>query len=177
MDYEEIWQRVKHMSLRDREQLAYEVSIVLKTSNEEGNIIGYVHPHYYFEAKAIHEILFYPPHSQKELEDKDGSCFKALKQVIEDDNEIHLQVKRYHWLPRIINDWRESKVVKSYITSRFNCEALSSWYQILPGKSLAGERPRSLFIWDGDGGEVFYKMTACRNVGNTEYLTFDKSER
>lgn len=177
MDYEEIWQKVKNMSLRDRKQLAYEVSLALKTVNGEGNIIGYVHPHYYFEAKAIHEILFYPPHSQKELEDKDGSCLQALKEVIEDDNEIHLQVRRYHWLPRIINDWRESKVVKSYITSRFNCEALNCWYQILPGKSLAGERPRSLFIWDGDGGEVVYKMTACTNKDGYEQMTFSKMEK
>lgn len=160
------------MSLHDRKQLAYEVSRSLKSSNEEGEVIGYVHPHYYFDAKAIHEILFYPPHSQKELEDKENIYYKALKRVVENDNEIHLRLKRYKWMPRFINDWREGRIVKSYICSRANEEYVNAMYRILPSKSFAGERPRSLFVTLKNGDEVVYKMTACNYKDGCEQMTF-----
>lgn len=177
MEYEEIWQKVKDMSLRDRKQLAYEVSRSLKSSNEEGEVIGYVHPHYYFDAKAIHEILFYPPHSQKELEDKENKYYKALKRVVENDNEIHLRLKRYKWMPRFINDLREGRIVKSYICSRLNDEYVNTNYRILLSKSLGGERPRSLFITSENGNEVVYKMTACNYQDGCEQMTFSKMEK
>lgn len=170
MTYEEIWQKIKDMSLRNRKLLAYEMTL-------KGFNVGYIHPHYHFDAKSVHDILFYPPNSQHEMKDKDGKNYKALKEIVENDKEIHVCIKRHNWLPGFINDWREGKVVKSFITSRFNHDALNIWYQILPGRTLAGERSRSLFIWDGDGGEVAYKMTACKNDGNTEYMTFEKNEK
>lgn len=158
------------MSQRERKQLAYEMTL-------KGFNVGYIHPHYYFDAKSVHDILFYPPNSQHEIDDKENKYYKALKEIVESDNEIHIRIKRPKWLPRFINDFREGKVVKSFITSRFNCDALNSWYQIVPGKSLAGERSRSLFIWDGDGGEVIYKMTACNDKDGYEQMTFSKMEK
>jgi hypothetical protein len=44
MTYEEIWQKIKRMGQRDRKQLAYEMTL-------KGLNVGYVHPHYYFDAK------------------------------------------------------------------------------------------------------------------------------
>lgn len=52
------------MSQRDRKQLAYEMTL-------KGFSVWYNHSHYYFDAKAVYDILFYAPHSQQELEDKD----------------------------------------------------------------------------------------------------------
>ena len=52
------------MRLRDRKQLAYEMT--LKDLN-----VGYVHPHYYFEAKGVHTIFFYSKGSQHGTDDKD----------------------------------------------------------------------------------------------------------
>ena len=52
------------MRLRDRKQLAYEMT--LKDLN-----VGYVHPHYYFDAKGVLTILFYPKGSLYETVDKD----------------------------------------------------------------------------------------------------------
>lgn len=170
MTYEDILQKIKKMSQRDIKQLAYEMTL-------KGFNVGYIHPHYYFDAKAVHDILFYPPNSQHEIEDKDGKYYNALMEIIENDKEIHIRVKRYTLLPRFINNWREGNVVKSYIRSRVQESYVNAFYRILPGKSLAGEHSRSLFLWDGDGGEIVYKMTACRNEGNSEYLTFEKSER
>ena len=115
MTYEEIWQKIKRMGQRDRKQLAYEMTL-------KGLNVGYVHPHYYFDAKGMHTILFYPKGSQHETDDKDGKYFNALKEIIENDTEIHVRVKRYVWLPRFINDWREGEIVKSYICSRYNDE-------------------------------------------------------
>lgn len=60
MTYEDIWQKIKSMSQRERKQLAYEMTL-------KGFNASYIHPHYYFDAKAVHDILFYPPNSQKEL--------------------------------------------------------------------------------------------------------------
>ena len=157
MTYEEIWQKIKRMGQRDRKQLAYEMT--LKDLN-----VGYVHPHYYFDAKGVHTILFYPKGSQHETDDKDGKYFSALR------------VKRYAWLPRFINDWREGEIVKSYICSRYNGEWVNRWYRILPGKSLAGERPRSLFLWDPEENQIIYKMTACHTDNNVQEMTFLKTE-
>ena len=108
MTYEEIWQKIKSMSQRDRKLLAYEMTL-------KGLNVGYIHPHYYFDAKAVHDILFYPSYSQREIDDKDGTYYTALKDIIENKKEIDVSIKRYVWLPRIINDWREGKIVTAYI--------------------------------------------------------------
>lgn len=113
MTYEEVWQKIKCMSQRDRRLLAYEMTL-------KGFDIGYIHPHFYFDAKTVHDILFYPSNNQREVDDKDGTYYNALKNIIENDNEIHVRIKRYVWLPRFINDWREDKIVKAYICSRNN---------------------------------------------------------
>ena len=88
MTYEEIWQKIKRMSQRNRRLLAYEMTL-------KGFDIGYIHPHYYFDAKAVHDILFYPSNSQHEVEDKNGKYYNVLKDIIENDKEIHIRVKRY----------------------------------------------------------------------------------
>ena len=169
MTYEEIWQKIKRMGQRDRKQLAYEMTL-------KGLNVGYVHPHYYFDAKGVHTILFYPKDSQYETDDKDGTYYNTLKEIVENDEEIHVRVKRYAWLPRFINDWREAEIVKSYICSRYNCEWVNRWYRILPGKSLAGERPRSLFLSSQNGNQLVYKMTACHTDNNVQEMTFLKME-
>jgi hypothetical protein len=120
--------------------------------------------------------LFYPSDSQHEIEDKDGTYYNALKRIIENDEEIHVQVKRYSGLPRIFNDWREGKIVKDYICSRINEKYVNAWYKILPGKSLAGERPRSLFLTLSNGSEVVYKMTECSHKNGYELLTFSRTD-
>lgn len=157
------------MSQRNRRLLACEMTL-------KGFNVEYIHPHYYFDAKAVHDILFYPSNSQHEIEDKEGTYYNALKEIIENDKEIHVRVKRYAWLPRIINDWRESKIVKDYICSRIHDEYVNAWYRILPGKSLAGERPRSLFLTLSDGREVVYKMTECSVKHGYELLTFSRTD-
>lgn len=180
MTYEEIWQKIKRMSQRDRKQLAYEMTL-------KGFKVGYIHPHYYFDAKAVHDILFYPPNSQHEIKDPPKPSLKrrgkslreyyeALKEIMEDDKEIHIRVKRYTLLPRFINNWREGNIVKAYILSRIHESYVNAYYRILPGKSLAGEHPRSLFLWDGDGGEMVYKMTACTSKNGYEEMTFQRME-
>ena len=169
MTYEEIWQKIKSMSQKDRRLLAYEMTL-------KGFAVGYIHPHYYFDAKAVHDILFYPSDSQHEVEDKDGTYYNALKKIIENDEEIHVLVKRYSWLPCIINDWLEGKLVKDYICSRINEEYVNAWYKILPGKSLAGERSRSLFITLTGGMEITYKMTECSHKNGYELLTFSRTD-
>ncbi len=157
------------MSQRNRRLLAYEMT-------HRGIEVGYIHPHYYFDAKAVHDILFYPSNSQHEIEDKNGTYYNALKEIVENDKEIHVQVKRYSGLPRIFNDWREGKIVKAYICSRVNEEYVNAWYKILPGKSLAGERPRSLFLTLSNGSEVVYKMTECSHKNGYELLTFSRTD-
>ena len=156
MTYEEIWQKIKRMSQRNRRLLAYEMTL-------KGFDIGYIHPHYYFDAKTVHDILFYPTNSQHEIEDKDGTYYNA-------------RVKRYKWLPKFINDWREGKIVKDYICSRINEEYVNAWYKILPGRSLAGERSRSLFITLTGGMEITYKMTECSHKNGYELLTFSRTD-
>lgn len=94
----------------------------------------------------MQDILFYPSHSQHEVEDNDGTYYNTLKDIIENDTEIHIKFRRYSCLPRFINDWREGKIVKTYICSRVNEKYVNAWYKILPGKNLAGERPRTLFL-------------------------------
>ena len=169
MTYEEIWQKIKSMSQRARNLLAYEMTL-------KGLNVGYIHPHYYFDAKAVHDILFYPSYSQHEVDDKDGTCYKALKEIIENDKKIHIRIKQYAWMPRIINDWREGRLVKAYICSRVNEKFVSAWYKILPNKSLAGERPRSLFLTLLNGSEVVYKMTECSHKKGYELLTFSRTD-
>ena len=168
MTYEEIWQTIKKMGQRNRNMLSYEMTL-------KGFNVGYIHPHYYFDAKAVHDILFYPSNSQREVDDKDGTYYNALKNIIENDNEIYVRIKRYVWLPRFINDWREGKIVKDYICSRINEEYVNAWYKILPGKSLAGERSRSLFITLTGGMEITYKMTECSHKNGYELLTFSRT--
>lgn len=170
MTYEDIWEKIKAMSQQDRKMLAYEMTL-------KGFNVGYIHPHYYFDAKAVHDILFYPPNSQHEIEDKDNKLYTALKDIMKDDKEIQVGVKRYAWLPRFINNWREGNIVKTYIRSRVHESFVNAYNRILPGKSLAGERPRSLFLWDGDGGEMVYKMTTCNFKDGYEQLTFERMER
>ena len=64
MEYEDIWRKVKDMSQRGRKMLAFEMTT-------RGFDVGYIHPHYYFDAKAVHDILFYPSDSQHETDDQD----------------------------------------------------------------------------------------------------------
>lgn len=68
-----------------------------------------------FDAKAVHDILFYPQNSQYEIDDKENKYYKALKEIVENDNEIHVRIKRQKWLPRFINDYWEGKVVKPFL--------------------------------------------------------------
>lgn len=167
MTYEEIWQKIKRMSQHNRKHLAYEMTL-------KGLNVGYIHPHYYFDAKEVHDILFYPSNSQHEIEDMDGKYYNALKDIIENDKEIHIKFRSCSCLPRFINDWREGKIVQDYISSRINEEYVNAWYKILPGKSLAGERPRSLFLTLSNGSEVVYKMTECSHKNGYELLTFSR---
>ena len=169
MIYEKVWQKIKCMSQRDRRLLAYEMTL-------KGFDIGYIHPHYYFDAKAVDDILFYPTNSQHEIEDKDGTYYNALKQIIENDKEIHIKFRRCSCLPRLINDWCEGKILKTYICSRVNEKYVNAWYKILPGKSLTGERPRSLFLTLSNGSEVVYKMTECSHKNGYELLTFSRTD-
>ena len=169
MTYEEIWQKIKRMSQRNRRLLAYEMTL-------KGFDIGYIHPHYYFDAKAVHDILFYASNSQHEIEDKDGTYYNALKQIIENDKEIHIKFRRCSCLPHFINDWHEGRLVSAYICSRINEEYVNAWYKILPGKSLAGERPRSLFLTRSNGSEIVYKMTECSHKNGYELLTFSRTD-
>lgn len=165
MEYEEIWERVKRMGRQERRMLACEM-------RRKGFDVGYVHPHYYYDAKAVHEILFYSARGQYEIDDKDFMLYQALKEIMEDDSEVNVCFKRYAWLPRFVNDLREGKAVRNYILSRFNGEAIGAYYRILPGDSLAGERPRSLFITTKDGSTTVYKMTACKCNNSRELMTF-----
>ena len=157
------------MSQLERKLLAFEM-------NTRGFDVGYIHPHYYFDAKGVHTILFYPKGSQHETDDKDGTYYNTLKEIVENDEEIHVRVNRYVWLPRFINDWREGEIVKSYICSRYNGVWVNRWYRILPGKSLAGEHHRSLFLWDPEENQIIYKMTACHTDNNVQEMTFLKTE-
>ena len=169
MTYEEVWQKVKNMSQRDRKQLAYEMTL-------EGFHVGYIHPHYYFDAKAVHDILFYPSNNQREVDDKGGTYYNALKNIIENDNEIHVRIKRYVWLPRFINDWREDKIVKAYICSRINEKYVNAYYKVLSDKRITGERSRTLFFTMSDGSEVIYKMTECSHKNGYELLRFSRTD-
>ena len=169
MTYEEIWQKIKSMSQRDRKHLAYEMTL-------KGLNVGYIHPHYYFDAKAVHDILFYPSYSQREIDDKDGTYYTALKDIIENKKEIDVSIKRYVWLPRIINDWREGKIVTAYICSRINEKYVNAYYKVLSDKRITGERSRSLFLTMSDGSEVVYKMTECSHKNGYELLTFSRTD-
>jgi hypothetical protein len=170
MEFEEIWQKIKRMNHREREMLASEMQ-------QKGFNVGYIHPHYYFDAKAVHDILFYPPHQQHEIEDKDNKYYQALKEIMEDDRNIHVCFKRSKLFPRFINDNREGKTVKGYIGSRYNGDSVNALYRILPGDSLSGERPRSLFITKSDGSEVVYKMVSCKDNKGYQLMTFQRLDK
>lgn len=98
MTYEEVWQKIKCMSQRDRRLLAYEMTL-------KGFDIGYIHPHFYFDAKTVHDILFYPSNNQREVDDKDGTYYNALKNIIENDKMRYMCVSNdmfgYHVLSMI----------------------------------------------------------------------------
>lgn len=167
MEFEDIWQKIKRMTHRERSMLACEMQ-------EKGFNVGYIHPHYYFDAKAIHDILFYPPHKQQEIDDKDGKYYKALKDIMENDKVINIRFKRSKLFPRFINNLRECKVVKGYICSRFNGNAVNVLYRILPGDSLAGESPRLLYITGPDGSKVNYKMVGSKTDNGHHVMSFQK---
>lgn len=169
MTYEEVWQKIKCMSQRDRRLLAYEMTL-------KGFDIGYIHPHYYFDAKAVHDILFYASNSQHEIEDKDGTYYNALKEIVENDKEIHIKFRRCSCLPRLINDYREGKIVKAYICSRIDEEYVNAYYKVLSDKRITGERSRTLFLTMSDGSEVLYKMTECSHKNGYELLTFSRTD-
>ena len=157
------------MDNRNRKMLACEMTL-------KGLNVGYIHPHYYFDAKTVHDILFYPLDSQHEVDDKNGTYYNVLKDIIENDTEIHIKFRRCSCLPRFINDWREGKIVKDYICSHINEKYVNAWYKILPGKNLAGECPRSLFLTLSNGSEVVYKMTECSHKNGYELLTFTRTD-
>ena len=169
MEYEDIWRKVKDMSQRGRKMLAFEMTT-------RGFDVGYIHPHYYFDAKAVHDILFYPSDSQHEIEDKDGTYYNALKKIIENDEIIHLSVRRYSWLPRFVNDIHEAKIVKSYICSRLNDSFENAHYRILPGIALHGDIPRLLSIRLTNGIEITYKRTECSHKNGYELLTLSRTD-
>ncbi len=168
MDYDQIWMKVKRMSRRERALLACEMR--LRHFN-----VGYIHPHYYFDGRSIHDILFYAPNCQREIQDGDFGCYNALKEIVEDDSIVRVCFKRHALLPRFINDLRESRTVRKYICARMNEEYVNAWYRILHGESLAGERPRSLFVTLGDGSEVVYKLTNYRSAGKMDVMTFERT--
>lgn len=154
MTYEEIWQKIKAMSQRDRKMLAHEVSLSLNSSPEGKEAVGYIHPYYYFDAKAMHDILFYAPHSHHELDDKERKYYNALKEVMDNDKEIHIHYKRHDWLPRYINDKIETNIVKDYISHRTHGEVVKASYSISPVKDIAGERQRTMIITTGGCAEI-----------------------
>jgi hypothetical protein len=169
MEYEDIWQKVKRMSQWERKLLAFEMTT-------RGFDVGYIHPHYYFDAKSVHSILFYPQHNQHEVNDEKNEYYCALKNIIEHDEIIHLRVRRYSWLPRFVNDIHEAKIVKSYICSRLNDRFENAHYRILPGIALSGDRLRLLSIRLADGKEITYKMTECSHKNGYELLTFSRTD-
>lgn len=166
MDYNQIWMKIKNMSCRERKLLACEMRL-------RGFNVGYIHPHYYYDAKAVHDILFYAPGCQHEIQDDDAAYYNALKEIVEDDRVVRVCFRRNVLLPRWVNDFRESKVVRKYISVRMNKAYINARYRILNGRSLACERPRSLFFMLDDGSEVVYKMTSCRNIEKMKVMTFE----
>lgn len=169
MEFDKIWQKIKRMNHREREMLADEMQL-------NGLDVGYIHPHYYYDAKDVHDILFYPPHKQHEIEDRDYKYLNALKGLMENDQNVNVCVKRLNLLPGFINDMLESRAVKGYICARYNGSFVNAWYRILPGDSLAGVRPRSLFITKSDGSEVVYKMVGCKTDNGNQVMNFQKMD-
>lgn len=169
MEFEEIWQKIKRMNHREREMLASEMQ-------QRGVNVGYIHPHYYFDAKAVHDILFYPPHQQHEIEDKDNKYYQALKEIMEDDQNIHFCFKRSKLLPRFINDCREGRIVKGYICARNNGDIVNAWYRRLKSNKLKGAHSRSLFITKPDGSEVVYKMVGYKKEKGHLLMNFQKMD-
>ena len=161
---------MKRMSQRGRKLLAFEMTL-------KGLNVGYIHPHYYFDAKAVHDILFYPSDCQHEIEDKDGTYYNALKEIVENDKEIQIKFRRYSCLPHFINDWHEGRLVSAYICSRVNEEYVNAWYKILPGKSLVCELLHTLYFCLTHETEMLYKMIECSFKDGYEQMTFQRMEK
>lgn len=90
---------------------------------------------------------------------------------------IEVRFKRYRWLPRLMNDFREGLAVKACFKSRLPAGYTHLYYRILQGRSLAGERPRSLFVTLNDGREMVYKLTSCKKEKHQEFLTFERMNK
>lgn len=170
MKDEEIWRKIKSMTKKDLKQLAYEIKL-------RGLNVEFINHNCSEEAKSIQRIEFFKPHDQYSINENNSKYFKVLKEILDNDNIIHIFLKRYNWLPRFVNDWREGEVVKSYIGKRFKEDWPNRWYRILSGKTIAGKRPRSLFLWLYEDKEVVYKMTECKNTNGVEEMTFEKTNK
>lgn len=167
MDYFEVWQRIRDMKAWQRKQVAYELRLM-------GCNVGDIFPYRYPQQKSARFLEFFAPGEKKWEDDK---YYKELKQLLENDSVIHICVKRSHWLPRFINDWREGRIIKSFIKARIGDKHLNCYYRIMPGKELNGERPCLLQLRNGNGGEVVYKMTACNYKDGYEQMTSSKMEK
>ena len=108
--------------------------------------------------------------------DNDLNTLMEGENILEDDQNLEISFKRSKFLPRFIDDLREERTVKAYFRARFNGEIINIWYRILPGDSLAGERPRSLFITTTGGHEVVYKMVRSETVNGCQRMIFQKME-
>ena len=74
-------------------------------------------------------------------------------------------------------DKAQQTIINRYrVVTQKNGAQVNARYRILPGKSLSGERPRSLFITLTDGSEIVYKMTECSVKHGYELLTFSRTE-
>lgn len=47
---------------------------------------------------------------------------------MEYNREYKIRVKRFKWLPRIINDYREGKTVKSFFKVHLGNVYINAWY-------------------------------------------------
>lgn len=97
--------------------------------------------------------------------------------ILTNDQIIAISFKRSKFLPRFIDDLREEKTVKACVHAQYKGQIVDEWYRILPGDSLAGERPRSLFISTTDGHEVVYKMVRCETVNGLQRMTFQRMDK
>lgn len=168
MTYEEIWNRLRSMNFEQRDALIYEMRLC-------GLSLGTIRPFRYPQEKWAHFVDFYA--EDESLIEDDKKYYDALQAIMEDDSVVHIPFKRYAWLPRFVNDRREAKLVESVICSRVNQEYINHWYRILPGDTLAGNRPRSLFLTMKDGSEVVYKMTECSHKKGYDILTFTRFDK
>lgn len=90
------------------------------------------------------------------------------------NQEIRLSFRRHWWLPRPVDDLLEGRAVKARVGRLFKDRLVDAWYRILPGDSLAGERPRTLFVTLTDGSEAVFSMTECKYEGGSELLVFTR---